>query len=206
MTTCFWLIRHGEPEEAARQRCYGRLDLGLSPHGREQVALAAEYLRRDPPTVIVASPLRRTSDSAAIVAAACGCFYETNPGLREIHFGDFEGLTYDEIAARYPETFREWMEKPTQVRFPNGENFAGMRTRVLEAFFEIARRRAGETIGIVSHGGVIRILIAWALQVPDDCLFRIAQDYAAINRIELADGVPSVKMMNLPVEIRSSCT
>jgi alpha-ribazole phosphatase/probable phosphoglycerate mutase len=116
--------------------------------------------------------------------------------LREIDFGDFEGLPYDEIAARYPGLYRQWMEAPTEVRFPNGESFGEMRSRVLGAFDVIRCEREGQTIAMVGHGGVNRILIAWALQIPDQCLFRVAQDYAAVNLLEIADGIPSVKLVN----------
>ncbi len=118
------------------------------------------------------------------------------PDLREIDFGDFEGLSYDEIAARYPELYRQWMDAPTEVRFPNGERFCEMRKRVVGAFDAIERKRRGQTVAIVSHGGVNRILIAWALQIPDQYLFRVAQDYAAVNLLEIADGSPSVKLVN----------
>lgn len=116
--------------------------------------------------------------------------------LREIDFGDFEGLAYDDIAARYPELYRQWMETPTEVRFPNGESFQEMRSRVLEAFDAIQRERTGQTVAIVSHGGVNRILIAWALQIHDEYLFRVAQDYAAVNLIAVEGGTPCVKLVN----------
>jgi alpha-ribazole phosphatase/probable phosphoglycerate mutase len=117
-------------------------------------------------------------------------------GLREIDFGDFEGLAYDEIAARYPDLYRKWMQTPTAVRFPNGESFPEMRDRVLKAFDVIERERKDQTVAIVSHGGVNRILIAWALQIPDKYLFRVAQDYAAVNLLAMEDGTPSVKLVN----------
>jgi len=116
--------------------------------------------------------------------------------LAEIDFGDFEGLLYDEIAARYPETYRQWMEKPTQVRFPNGECFAEMQERVMKAFRGILARHEGETVALVSHGGVNRIIIAWALRMPEDCLFRLAQPYAAVSLLELVEGVPSLQVLN----------
>jgi len=116
--------------------------------------------------------------------------------LGEIDFGDFEGLAYDDIAARYPELYRQWMEAPTEVRFPNGESFCEMRSRVLGAFEAIEREWRGQTVAIVSHGGVNRILIAWALQIPDEYLFRVAQDYAAVNLLEIADGTQSVRLLN----------
>ncbi|HEX5431526.1 MAG TPA: alpha-ribazole phosphatase, partial [Bryobacteraceae bacterium] len=179
--TRLWLIRHGEPAEEARHRCYGSLDVGLSETGRAQMAQVAEYLKTEPVAAIYTSPRSRALESARILAAVPSCPIEIVADLREIDFGDFEGLPYDEIAARYPDIYRQWMEKPTEVRFPNGEIFSEMRDRVLRAFETIQRERKGQTVAIVSHGGVNRILIAWTLQTPDNCLFRLAQDYAAIN-------------------------
>jgi alpha-ribazole phosphatase len=72
-----------------------------------------------------------------------------------------------------------------------------MRARVLRAFEAIRQGSEGETLAIVTHGGAIRILIAWALEMPDRCLFRLAQDYAAMNLLTLVDGVPIVQSLNL---------
>src|SRR5262249_51272697 len=116
--------------------------------------------------------------------------------LREIDFGDFEGLTYDEISVQHPDLYRVWMENPTEVPFPNGESFSDMRERVLMAFDAIRHRHHGETIALISHGGVNRILLAHALQMPDYCIFRLAQEYAAINLMEFIEGLPVVRLLN----------
>ncbi len=194
--TRLWLIRHGEPAEEARHRCYGSLDIGLSETGRAQMAQVAEYLKTEPVAAIYTSSRSRALESARILCAVAACSIEVVEDLREIAFGEFEGLPYDEIAARYPDIYRQWMETPTEVRFPNGESFSEMRGRILRAFDAIQREREGQTVAIVSHGGVNRILIAWTLQVADNCLFRLAQDYAAINLLELVDGLPSVQLLN----------
>ncbi len=157
----------------------------------------AEYLKAERFDTIYASTRVRTLESARILAASHPCGYQEEPGLREIDFGDFEGLTYDEIAARYPEVYRQWMESPTTVQFPNGESFAAMRARVLRTFEAINQSHAGRTVAIVTHGGVIRIILAWALGVPDANLFRMAQDYAAMNLLTLVEGIPMVKAMNV---------
>jgi alpha-ribazole phosphatase len=183
--TRIWLIRHGEPVEEARNRCYGSFDFELSAAGRMQMAQVSEYLKPEPVAAVYTSPLSRALESARIIAAAHSCPVEVMSDLREIDFGEFEGLQYDEIATRYPELYRQWMETPTEVRFPNGECFSGMRARVLKAFDAIQRERAGQTAAIVSHGGINRILIAWALQMPDNSIFRLAQDYAATNLLVL---------------------
>ncbi len=194
--TRLWLIRHGEPAAEARHRCYGGLDVGLSEGGRVQMKEVASFLRAEPLTTIYASSRSRALESARILAASHSCRVEVIPDLREIHFGDLEGLTYDEIAARYPELYRRWMETPTEVRFPNGECFAEMRARVLRAVDAILHSRPGETAAMVSHGGVNRILIAQTLQMPDHCLFRVAQDYGAINLLSFLEGFPSVQLVN----------
>jgi alpha-ribazole phosphatase/probable phosphoglycerate mutase len=194
--TRFWLIRHGAPVEEARERCYGSLDIGLSETGRAQMVRVAEYLKQEPLTAIYASPLTRALDSARILAGERDCPLEVAPDLREIDFGGFEGLTYDEIAARYPDLYRQWMESPAEVRFPDGETFRDMSARVLAAFTDIQRKREGETVAIVSHGGVNRILIAWALEMPASSIFRVAQDYAAVNLLTLEAGYPRVELLN----------
>jgi alpha-ribazole phosphatase len=194
--TRFWLIRHGEPAEEARHRCYGSLDAGLSETGRAQMAQVAEYLKGEPVAAIYTSPRSRALESARILGAVAPCCIEIVEDLREIDFGDFEGLAYDEIAARYPDLYRQWMETPTEVRFPNGESFSAMRGRVLRAFDTIQREWEGQTVAIVSHGGVNRVVLARALQMPDNSIFRLAQDYAAINLLELVDGLPSIQLLN----------
>jgi alpha-ribazole phosphatase len=194
--TRFWLIRHGQPSAEARQRCYGSLDIGLSEAGRVQMERVREYLKGEALAAIYASPRSRALQSATILAAGKACPVAVVESLREIDFGGFEGLTYDEIAARFPDLYRQWMETPTEIQFPNGESFSQMQVRVLSAFDKIQREHEGQTVVIVSHGGVNRILLAWALQTPDHCLFRIAQDHAAINLIEITEGIPIVRSLN----------
>lgn len=194
--TRLWLIRHGEPVAEAKGRCYGALDVGLSERGRSQMAQVAEYLRAEPIAAIYSSPRSRALESARLLASAHVCSIEIVQDLREIDFGDFEGLTYDEIAARYPDLYRRWMDNPTEVRFPNGEGFAEMRPRVLRAMDAIRIEREGQTAAIVSHGGVNRIVIAQALQMPDHALFRLAQDHAAINLLSFMNASPSVQLLN----------
>jgi len=194
--TRFWIIRHGALVEDARNRCYGSLDFSLSDTGRAQMARAAEYLATEPISAIYTSSLNRAFESARIVAARTGCAIHATPELSEMNFGDLEGLSYDEIAARHPDLYRQWMEFPTETLFPNGESFLQMRDRVLRAFDRIRHQHEGETIAFVTHAGVIRILIAWALNMPDNCLFRLAQEHAALNLLTLTDGLPIVQLLN----------
>jgi alpha-ribazole phosphatase len=192
-----WLIRHGEPVEEAKGRCYGSLDFGLSALGRDQMQQVARFLNSEPISAIYSSPRLRAREGAAILASGDLRPVEIIDDLREIAFGDFEGLTWDEIAAQYPVLYRQWMERPTETRFPNGEAFPEMRDRVLRAFESILRRHEDQTVALISHGGVNRVLIAGALQMPEKEIFRLAQDYGAINLLTGAkDGSCSLQLLN----------
>ncbi len=195
--TKVWLIRHGEPCESSRGRCYGKLDMGLSANGREQIQLVANLLRDELIHTVYASPRKRTTESASILVEGRNCKVSMDARLSEIDFGDFEGRSYNEIAAMYPEIYQQWMECPTETQFPNGENFEQMRQRVLQALREILARHRGETIALVSHGGVNRIVLADALGVLPANIFRISQDYAAINLLHFLGDYPSVKHVNV---------
>ena len=190
------LLRHGEPEVESRGRCYGRLDVGLSPRGVEQAGRAAALLDDVSIAAVYASPRRRAVESARPLADRRGLEVEIDPDLRELDFGALEGLTYDEARVRYPEIYSAWMEHPTEVKFPGGESYAHLRARVLGAFARLRGAHAGATFSVVAHGGVTRTALANALGLPDAHIFRLAQDYAALSVIDWIDDVPIVRLVN----------
>ncbi len=191
------LVRHGQPVEEARGRCYGRLDVGLSAAGRMQAERAARFLAEAPLSRVYASPLWRAVESAAPLARFKGLVVDTEAAFQELDFGLFEGLTYEEVEKRYPEVFAEWMAHPTRVRFPEGESYPELRERVSSAGRALRSRHAGETFVLVSHGGVNRTLLAEALGLPDAHLFRLEQGYSAVNIIDFHGDEPVVKLMNM---------
>jgi alpha-ribazole phosphatase/probable phosphoglycerate mutase len=191
------LVRHGQPVEETRGRCYGRLDVGLSQVGRLQAERAARFLAEAPLLRIYASTRQRALESAAPLAELKAMAVDTENAFREIDFGLFEGLTYEEAEQRYPEVYAEWMAHPTRVRFPQGESYPEMRERVMTAGRELRTRHKGETFVLVSHGGVNRTLLAEALGMPDANLFRLEQGYGAVNIIDFYGDEPIVKLMNV---------
>jgi alpha-ribazole phosphatase len=193
--TIVWLVRHGLPE-GMEGRCYGQTDVPLSAQGMQQASAIATQLATERLTHIYSSPLRRALDTARVIAEQHHAPVEILHGISEIHFGDFEGLRYEEIQMRYPATFQSWMEKPTETQFPKGEHFRDLRQRVLAALDLMLTRHQGCSIAIVSHSGVIRLLIAKALSIPDSEMFRLAQRYAALNRIDYFEHGAMVQLMN----------
>jgi alpha-ribazole phosphatase len=190
------LIRHGEPSEKIHGYCYGKLDVGLSEIGREQIKKAANFVKHLNLSAIYASPRVRATESASIIAKDCETFYSINEHFCEIDFGDFEGLAYTEIEQKFPAEFKIWMETPTEAKFPNGESFTEMQARVLQVISELKDKHRGEQIAIVSHGGVNRIILAHYLNVANKDIFRLEQTYANVNIIDFYDDFPVVRLMN----------
>ncbi len=156
------LIRHAEPEASAQGRVHGWHDVLLSAQGRLQAANIAARLADAPLTAVYSSPLKRALETAIPIASAHRLDVVTCDGLKEIHFGLFEGLTYAEAQARFPSAFAAWMERPFEVTFPKGENYTVFRTRVLGTAKAIVNAHRGQAVAIVAHAGVARLLVAEA--------------------------------------------
>jgi broad specificity phosphatase PhoE len=190
------LVRHLNPDESVRDRAHGALDEPLAPAARRRVELLARQLEVLPFAAVYSSPLRRARETAAPIAARHGLVPVAHDGLREIEFGELEGRPYEEIEVGWPELFRSWMEEPTCTRFPGGESFADLRARVLAASDEIRLRHTGATIAIVAHGGVTRTVLAAALAMPDEALFRLDQSYGGVSVVDWLSDVPLVRLVN----------
>jgi alpha-ribazole phosphatase len=200
--TVLWLIRHPEPDEAVRGICYGSLDVPLSPRGIEQAQSIARWLSSHHLDAIYTSPSRRCVETARFIAVGRSCPIEPAAALRELDFGDFEGRPYNEIAELHPDLYREWMEHPTEVHFPGGENFSQMADRVMAVTREVVSRHSDQHLAIVTHGGAIRIIVAHVLGMPSNHIFRIAQHYGAINCIRYNGTLPLVELLNSSCETR----
>jgi alpha-ribazole phosphatase len=188
------LVRHCEPQEDSRGFCYGRLDIGLSPAGREHAASLAARVAEQPYDAVYASPRTRAIDTAIPIAAERGLEPVVDDDLREIDFGELEGRPYDEIAQTDPDLYRAWMETPTQVRFPGGEGFADVKGRAITAFERIRVRH--ESAVVVTHGGVVRAGLAAWLGMPDEAIFRLTQDYGGVTIVDWLGAAPLVRLMN----------
>jgi alpha-ribazole phosphatase len=188
------LVRHAEPQEDARGRCYGSLDIGLSAAGREHAGRLALRLASVECEAVYSSPHVRALETAAAIAAVFGLAPAVDEGLRELDFGELEGRTYDEIAASEPELYRAWMTTPTKVRFPGGESFADLKARSVAALERI--RRLHEHASVVTHGGVLRAGIAAWLSMPDEAIFRLDQRYCGVTIVDWLDDEPLVRLLN----------
>jgi alpha-ribazole phosphatase len=195
-TTRLLLIRHAQPDDEADGRCYGSLDIGLSSRGQWHAQLLARTLDRVPLAAVYTSPRSRALETAKPLAALHGLTAIVDEALREIDFGEFEGRRYDEIRLAAPDLYRTWMETPTRVRFPGGESYPLLRRRALAAMQAIRRRHTGDTAAIVSHGGILRAMLADCLAMPEEAIFRLDQSYGGLSVIDWLDATPLVRVVN----------
>jgi broad specificity phosphatase PhoE len=178
------LARHGAPEGSVRGRCVGRLDVGLSDEGRQQAEALAQPLRALAPAAIYASSSRRAIESAGPTASACGLEVRLEEDLCEVSFGALEGLSFEEVEARFPGAWREWMSSPATVCFPGGESLAHVQARACRARTTLLSRHAGETVLAFTHGGPIRALLGAALSLPDRDLFGLDVPHGSVVVLE----------------------
>jgi broad specificity phosphatase PhoE len=188
-------VRHAEPSEEMRDRIYGRLDPVLSERGREQAGALAAELAGEPIAALYTSPRLRARATAAPLAARLGVEPHAEDDLREIDFGELEGLTLAEAVERYP-VESGWMLAPAGALFPGGESVAALRGRAVAAARAIAARHEGETAAVFSHAVVIRAILADALAMPPDAMFRLDQAYCGISVVEWFEGNPFVRVVN----------
>lgn len=164
---CLW-VRHGETEMNRQARYLGHTDVGLHENGRKQVAALAEQLQSLElnPAKIYASDLQRCVQTAQLLAARFPCSVQTTAALRELSFGEWELLTYDEIVQKNEEEVKKWHKDPLLVSPPGGERLQQLGERVDAWLQEIMEMHAGEeALVIVTHGGVIRwFQSAWLAQ------------------------------------------
>jgi broad specificity phosphatase PhoE len=189
------LCRHGEAKEAQGRFC-GALDVSLSAAGHRQAKALATALPSLDAVAVYTSPARRAVDTSGPIAAQLGVAPIVEPDFCELDFGEAEGLRFEEAAARWPTLYEEWLQAPTRVCFPGGEEFAGFRARVLAAAACAVERHAGAAVAVVTHAGVIRTLLAYWLAMPDEALFRIDQAHGSVNVVDWQDGTPLVRLVN----------
>jgi len=188
-STALLLIRHGETAWNAEHRIQGHLDIPLSATGIRQAASLGERLAAETVTAVYSSELARAWLTAVPFAARLGLDIIPDSRLRERSFGVFEGLTVDEIAARHPEGFRRWRERDPAWAMDDGESGQQLIDRVLSALDDIASRHRGETVAVVTHGGVLDVAYRAARGLSWDATREHLMLNASINRLS-AQGSP----------------
>jgi alpha-ribazole phosphatase len=190
------LLRHGQIETATHEKRFiGQIDLPLSVVGKAQAAYWQSRLASLALGPVVASPLSRCLETARIVAGG-QCEIETIPGLREISLGQWEGVRVSEVKSRWPEAYRQRGLDMAGFRPPDGESFLDLKKRVVPAF-EAAVENSDSPVLVVTHAGVIRMLLCHILGMPTENLFRINLGYGALTLVDRQTNDYRVQALNL---------
>lgn len=195
-TTRLLLVRHGATPSSEEDRFAGVIDAELSNEGRRQVRRLADRLAREAISAIVASPLRRTLETAMILAEPHRLAVAQCDALREIAFGRWEGLTRIEVEERYPEEYLAWEADPFTIAPGGGEAGVSVLARALPAIRDIVVAHAGKSVIVVSHKATIRLVLASLLGLDErGYRDRLDQSPAALNVVDFKGPVRARLML-----------
>lgn len=184
MTTII-LVRHGQTEWNRNERFRGRADIPLNQTGLEQAeATGVSIAARWQPVAIYASPLSRAMQTAQATARYFELPVQPLIGLIDIDYSQWQGLSPDEARERWPEQVDNWYMAPEKALIPGGETLQDLRTRLMATLNQICKKHPDETIMLVGHTVVNRIMLLGVLGLGNERFWRIRQDTCAINIIE----------------------
>lgn len=189
MPTTIVLVRHGQTEWNIGDRFRGRANIALDATGMAQAEATAHYIAAHwTPEAVYCSPLLRARQTAEKIAQCFHLHERAHPGLLDIDYGAWEGLTVAELRAQHwAEAVELWYTHPQDAPIPGGETIHAVRLRAMGALNEIVERHANGTVVIVAHTVVNRLLLLGILGLGNERFWRLGQDTCALNLIEF-DG------------------
>ncbi len=189
------LARHGVTDWNAQGRYQGQNDIPLNAMGLRQAQALAAALEQTPLDGIIASDLQRSWQTAQPIAAHHRLNIQPEPRLREMCFGIFETLNYDEIRARYPEMLAAW-EADRDNPPTNGETLTAFAARVQAFLDDVRQQHTDGTWLVVAHGGPLRQLICQALELPPDRRWSLSMDNASLSELHVYDNMTVLHRLN----------
>jgi len=191
------LVRHGHVEGISPERFRGRADLALTPQGLRQAEATARRIEASwTPAALYASPLSRCRATAEAIGRPFGLTPTPVPGLVDIDYGDWQGLTPDEARSKWPEPLDTWYRAPHWAAIPGGESLQDVLARIVAALRDVNGRHPRDTVVVVAHDSVNRIILLHALDLPLSRYRRLGQDPGAINEIDFSEGEFAVRSVN----------
>jgi len=198
--TRLYLVRHGELTTSHEWRYVGHRDVALNATGIQQFQKLSNYFSDKSLDVILSSDLRRAAHSAGIIGDAIGLVPVKHADFREINLGRWEGMTREEIIARFPREFEQRSANIAAFTIQDGESFDAVHSRAVSRLMSVLASYRGKNILLVAHGGVNRVILCHALGLSLNNIPRIGQEYACINIIDFYKGDPVVSLVNMTVQ------
>jgi len=190
------VVRHGRTEWNRVERFRGRADIELDEIGIRQAEAAAARIADWQVSAVCSSPLRRALTTAKVLARPFNLEVKSLPGIIDIDYGEWQGLSPEEAAAKHGNLYSMWLNSPHKVKFPGGEYLAEVRERAAFAVDGLIAQHPKETVVLVTHKVVCQILILSLLGLDNSHFWEITQDVCAVNLFEVREGVPSALFLN----------
>jgi len=175
------IARHGETAWNAADIFRGRVNIGLSENGLKQVELLGEYLGEKKIQAVYCSPLPRAVQTAEAIARRQSVKIQPLPDLTDLDFGEWEGVTRQEVMTKYKELYELWLERPEIVQIPKGESIPESRKRALSALDKIMSQNQEGTVAIVTHRVITKVLICALLGLDDSHFWNIEQSTCGVT-------------------------
>jgi len=195
-TTRLWLIRHAEVESKYQGAFGGRIDMDLSPQGHLQALALGKYLGNFSFDACYASPMKRVQQTLASMRLEGMPQPIFLDGLREIDFGDWTGLSFEEVFAQFKVHPFSWLDQIEVAGIRNGESSAVFSNRVRPCLEQVLKDHHGKNVAIACHGGVIRMLLAIILNLPLPRMNSFQVEYASITQVWWPDTKPELRLVN----------
>ena len=202
--TRFILVRHGQTQWNREERFRGQSDVPLDETG---LAQASETARRIAvqwrPSAVYSSPLLRARQTAKAIAEPLGLAVHPHAGLNDINFGLLQGLTVAEARGRWPDIVSTWFSTPHLAQPPAGEKLAEVSERAMTAVTELVNCHPGDTLVLVGHLVLNRVILLGITGLGLDRFWRIGQDTCAINVFDAEDGDFTLQALNDTCHLRA---
>jgi broad specificity phosphatase PhoE len=190
------LIRHAEVEARYQGVFGGRIDMELSPRGHEQAATLARYLHTKPLSAIYASPMKRVEQTLAPLLLNGASTPVILPDLREVDFGDWTGLSGDQVQGKFGVSAFSWLEQLACGGIANAECGETFRERVEPCLERILADHSGQQVAIFCHGGIIRMLLSILLRWPLASMGMFEIEYASLTQVALLPHKTRLQLLN----------
>lgn len=190
------LVRHALTVDNQKSRLSGHIDSSISEEGKEQIDKITNYLKDFDIDKIYTTTSSRTKDTVKKLSELKSIEIIEKESLKEISFGDFEGLTFDEIKDKYPKEFQDMIEKGYEYKYPNGESLIDSYNRVCIELDNIISNNDYRTILICSHGGTIRNIITYLISNSYKYHWNFKIDNGSVTILEVQDGFTVITAMN----------
>jgi broad specificity phosphatase PhoE len=194
--TSLFLLRHAEVEVQYHRIFGGRIDMGLSPRGETQAITLAKFLEHKTFDAVYASPMKRVQATLAPLVANRNGSPIMIPGLREVDFGDWTGLSWEDVRRKFNLSAFDWLKHLDQATIPNAESGTAFRARVEPELNKILNAHPGQSVAIVCHGGTIRMLLSILLELPLDKTAMFEIDYASVTHILYSSERTELQLLN----------